>query len=101
MRCGEDAYVDGLFPGFAHRTHSLLLHDTQEFHLHVQRQVRDFIQEQRATFGGLYEALLVRHRAGETSALVAEQLALHQLCGDRAAIDRNERSLAPRTALMN
>src|SRR5262249_27101956 len=45
--------------------------------------------------------LLVGDRAGETAALVAEELALHQLGGDRAAIDRYERSLGAGPGVMD
>ena len=85
----------------ADRTHGFLLDDAQQFDLHVQRQIRDFIEKQRAAFGGLNQSLLVADRAGEAAALVAEQLAFHELGGNRPAIDRHERAVAPRPGLVN
>ena len=100
MGCREDAHVDGLLAGFADRAHRLLLHDAQQLDLHVQRQIGHLVEEQGAALGALHQALLVGHGAGEAAALVAEQLALHQLGGDRAAVDGDERALAARAALV-
>ena len=38
--------------------HGLLLDDAQQLDLHVQRQVRDFVEKQRAAFGGLEQPSL-------------------------------------------
>ena len=67
----------------------------------MQRQVGDFVQEQRAALGGLDQALLVGHRAGEAALLVAEQLAFHQLGRDRAAVHRHERPIAARAGFVD
>ena len=76
----------------ADRAHRLFLDDAQQLHLHVQRQIGDLIEEQRAAFGGLDQPFLVADRAGEAAALVTEELAFHELGGNRAAIDRHERT---------
>ena len=91
----------GISRGLADRPHALLLDDAQQLHLHVQRQVGDFVQEQRAALGGLDQALLVGDRAGEAALLVAEQLAFHQLGGDGAAVHRHERPVAARAGVVN
>src|SRR5262249_27551465 len=78
-----------------------LLHHSKKFHLHVQRQIGDLIQKQGPTLGALDEALLIGHSAGETPTLVAEELALHELGGDRAAVDRYKGPAAPGTALVD
>src|SRR5206468_11420247 len=62
-----------------------------------ERQAPDLVQEPRAAVGELEPALLRLDRAAERAALVAEQLALDQVPGDRGAVDLDERSgRAPR-----
>ncbi len=97
----QDAHVDREFPGLADRPHALFLDDAQQLDLHVQRQVGDLVQEQRAALGGLDQALLVGDRAGEAALLVAEQLAFHQLGRDRAAVHRHERPVAARAGVVD
>ncbi len=101
MRRRQDAHIDGLFAGCADRAQGLLLHDAQQLDLHVQRQIRHLIEKQRAAFGALDEPGLVHHRAGEAAALVAEQLALHKLGRDGAAVHRHERTLVTGAALVD
>ena len=74
----KNPHVDAVLMLLAHRTHGLFLDHAQQLHLHVQRQVGDFIEKQRAAFGGLDQALLVGDRAGEAAALVPEELAFHE-----------------------
>ena len=52
---------------------------------------RDLVEEQRAARGLLDAADLGRDRAGERALLVAEQLGLEELLGQRRAVDRDER----------
>ena len=85
----------------AHRADGLLLDHAQQLDLHVQRQVGDLVEEQRAALGGLEQARLVGDGAGEAALLVAEELALHQLGRNRAAVDRHERPVAPRPGLVD
>ena len=47
------------------------------------------------------QAELVVARVGERAAPVAEQLALDQGVGQRAAVDRDERTIAPRPTVMD
>ena len=101
MRGGNEAHVHGLLGLGPHRTHGALLHRTQQFHLHVQGQVGHFIQKQRAALGGLKQAGLVFHRPGEAAFLVTEELALHQLGGDRTAVDGHEGRAAARAAAVD
>ena len=86
---------------FAHRAHGFFLNDAQQLDLHVQRQIRDFIEKQRAALRGLNEALLVADRAGKAAALMAEEFAFHEFRGNGAAIDRYEGAIAPRAGFMN
>ncbi len=86
---------------FADRAHRLFLNHAQQLDLHMQRQIRDFIQKKRAALGGLNQALLVADRARKTAAFVAKELALHEFGGNCAAIDRYERAIPARAGLMN
>src|SRR6185437_9525828 len=86
---------------FTDRAHGLFLHHSQQLHLHVQRQIPDFVKKQRAALGALHQASFVGHRSGEATALVTEELALHELRGDGTAIYRHERALAARATLVN
>ena len=70
-------------------------------HLRIQRQLADFIQEQRAHVGPLEPALPRFVRAGEAALLVAEQLRVDQLARNRAAIDAQERPAVPVAAIVN
>ena len=58
----------------------------------MQRQghVPDLVEEQRAALGGFHLAQCLLDRAGESTFLVAEELAFQQLLRDSGAVDRNE-----------
>ena len=97
----QHAHVDRCLARVAHRSDGLLLDHAQQLYLHVQRQVRDFVQEKRAALGRVDQSLLVRHGAREAALLVAEQFAFHQLGRDRAAVDRHERPVVPRPRVVD
>ena len=86
MGGGDDAHVgldrrattDG-------RVFALLEH-AQQAGLRLERHVADLVEEQRAALGLLEAALRALLRAGEGALLVAEQLALDQLAGDRGQL---------------
>lgn len=88
-----DAYVDGDLLLAADRAHGLFLDRPEQLDLHGHRQVGDFVEEEGAAAGGLEQALLVFDSASEAAFLVAEELAFHQLGGNRAAVHRDERPL--------
>ena len=71
-----------------------LLKEAQQLDLQRQRDVADLVEEQRAAVGQLDLAVGGLDRAGERALLVAEQLALEQVLGDRRAIDGDELALA-------
>src|SRR5690606_5849182 len=52
-------------------------------------------------FGALHQALLVRDGTREAPALVPEELAFHELGGNRTAVHGDERPFAPRAAFVN
>ena len=69
-----------------------LLEDAQQLRLEVERHVGDLVEEERARRRGLELADAALDGAGEGAALVAEQLALEQLVGNRRAVDGDEGS---------
>ena len=73
------------------RSNSRLLQRAQELDLHLDRDLADLVEEQRAAVGELEAARLGADRAGEGALLVAEQLGLHQRLGDGGAVDLDER----------
>ncbi|SVJ77443.1 Uncharacterized protein conserved in bacteria [Klebsiella pneumoniae] len=75
----------------------LFLEKAQQVGLQLQRQVADLVEEQGAAVGRLDPPDLALVRAGEGALLVAEQLGLDQVLGNRPAVDRDERPVrAPR-----
>jgi hypothetical protein len=70
-----------------------LRHDLEELDLHLGRHLSELVEEQGPAVGDLEEARLVADRAGESAPLVAEQLVLQEVVGDRAAVDVHEELL--------
>ena len=68
-----------------------LLQHAQELRLRRQAHLADLVEEQHAAGGQLDLARLGLLRAGERAALVAEELRLEQLLGQRRAVQRDER----------
>ena len=62
----------------------------QEPDLELDRHLRDLVEKQRAARAALEVADVQLVRAGETAALMTEQLALDELWRDRAAIEREK-----------
>ena len=58
--------------------HLLLLQRSEQFGLQFQRQVADFVQEQRAAVRSLKSSDGLRHRACECASFVTEQFAFEQ-----------------------
>ena len=71
-----------------------LLEHAQELGLERERHVADLVEEEGATGRGLELADAALDGAGERAALVAEELALEQLVGDRGAVEGDERPAA-------
>ena len=72
IRRRHDAHVDPLRPRVADRHDLRLLEKSQQLRLHVERQVADLVEEQRAAGGAANQAGLVGNSAGEAAAPVAE-----------------------------
>ena len=100
MRGGDHPRAAQAGAVLADALEAAVLQDPQQLDLQRQRQVADLVEEERALGGDLEAAEPVAHRAGEGAARVAEHLALEQLAGQRAAVDRHERTVAARRALV-
>src|SRR5256714_2453795 len=91
VRGGDDADVGGAVGGVADAPKLAVLQETEKLRLGRQRQLADFVEEERAAVGGLDEAGAVAVGAGEGAANAAEQLALDERFRQRRAIDGGER----------
>ncbi len=101
MRGADDAHVDGVLRGRADFAHVFFLDRPEQLDLHRERQVGDFVEEQSAGVRGLEKPVAVALGARECAFLVTEELALHQVFGNGAAIDRHEGLVAPRPLAMD
>ncbi len=63
----------------------------KELYLHVEGKLSDLVQKQRPTVGFLEFAQVLAGRAGEGTFLVTKENAFHEICGNGAAIDGDER----------
>src|SRR5690606_29279684 len=91
VRGGYQPYVHLERRAASNRIDLALLHGAQQLDLHVQRQIADLIQKQRAAMSLDELAGMLFGSACERSLFVAEKDRLHQIFRNRAAIDRNER----------
>src|SRR5580700_7090202 len=67
-----------------------LLQQTQQLHLHIQRQIADLVEEGRATVRQFDQALLSFRSARESALGMPEQLTFEQRSHQGAAVDRYE-----------
>jgi hypothetical protein len=68
------------------------LKELEQLGLSFVGQVADLVEEQRAAARGCDLPDVALCRPGVSASLGPEQLALYEVCGDRAAVDRDERS---------
>ena len=73
----------------------------QQLGLRDERQVADFVEEQRAVVGQFQPPRFAVVRAGERALLVAEDFGLEQRVGQRGAVDRLELFAAAAAQLVN
>src|SRR5262245_62799186 len=83
-----DVDLDALRP--ANPPDLALLEHPQELRLHARADLTDLVEKARSAVRRLEEPSLVGQRAGERALDVAEELALEQGLGERAAVDRDE-----------
>ena len=79
----------------------MILERAQQLRLQVERQLANLVEEQRAALGALERARVLGVRAGEGAALVAEELALDQVGGHRAAVEDDERAARARAHVVD
>jgi len=66
-----------------------LMQNAEQLELQQRADVADFVEEQRPAVGGLKQAHLVAHGAGEGPFDMAEELAFQECFGDRRAVEMN------------
>jgi len=102
VRRRDDAGIHRARPASPEARHGALLQGAEELRLHVERKLDDVVEEERASLGHLeLSCVAVRAGAGERPGFVAEELALEQLARDRCAVDRDERTFAPRACAVD
>ena len=97
----DHSRVDADRLGVAHPLKLAFLQNPQELHLQLRRGGVDLVEKDRAGVGGLEPPGAVGDRAGERAADVAEEFALQQALGERAAIDADEGTAASRRKLVD
>ena len=95
---GDNADVDLDRSVAAEPLDALGLDGAQHLGLQRQRHLADLVEEDGAALRHLELADLALRRAGEGAALVAEQLRLEQVLGNRGAVDGHERPVGARAA---
>src|SRR5690554_514600 len=98
---GEDAAIDADLLGGTDGAHLSLLQNAQQFDLHRLAELADFVEENRATRGGLKKSLLVGEGTGEGAFFMPEKLTFDEVFGDSAAVDGQKWKFRARTLLMN
>ena len=73
-----------------------ILEHAQQLHLRLERRVVDLVEEHRAARLRPSAGRRSLHGARERAARVAEELGLHQLVGNRRAVDRHEAAVLRR-----
>ena len=101
MGRADDPDVDRVLGRRPDLADPLLLDRAQQLHLHRERQVADLVEEERPAVRRMKEPFPVGLGAGKRSLAVAEELALHEVLGDRAAVHRHERLVPSRAALVD
>src|SRR5574344_261761 len=96
VRRRDDA--DGKLPGRAgtYGTYFSVLERAQEFRLHRERNVPDFVEENRPAGSFFEKPRAVGERSGECAAHVSEKLAFEKIFGDGAAVHDDEFGLHAR-----
>ncbi len=87
---GEDAHIGAAGHRVADALVLLVLDEAQQLGLQRQREVADLVEEQRAAIGLIDPAQGAFGGSGERAAVVAEQLAFHQVRRQRGAVDGDE-----------
>src|SRR5215472_12920497 len=100
MGRGDDSDIGADWHAAANRCELTFLKHTQEPGLSVDRHVANLVEKQCAALRLLEAPHAACGSPGESTFLVAEQLALDQLAGDRGHIDGNKRAVAALAEIM-
>src|SRR5262249_40390214 len=87
---GEHTNIHFNFALAAEAPHLGILKDAQQLGLRGRGHLADFVKQESAILSELETTGAALHRAGERSALVAEDLALHQSLRNGRAVDGHE-----------
>src|SRR5262245_37231005 len=98
---GNQACVSAKRPSAAQAFELALLKDPQELGLELDRNLADFVEEDRPAVGELESADPLADRTRERSLLVSEQLTLEKARGNRGAIQLDERVVTASAQLMD
>src|SRR5579862_2552280 len=101
VRRGDQAQVDFYGPRAAQPLKLVVLQNTEKLRLQFQRDLSNFVKEQRPTIGQLEPSNLLCDGPGECALFMSKQLALQQSCGNRGAIQCHERMAAALANAMN
>jgi hypothetical protein len=93
MSRGHNPHVDFLRPRASQALKFPLLQDTKKLRLQLERDVANFIQEERALICKLEPADLLCDRTGERSPLMPKQFALEQPGRDGGAVELDKWSV--------
>src|SRR6202034_2287394 len=94
IRSCDETHIHGDRLTRAEPHNLLLLQNTQQLHLQIQRHIANLVEEERAAVGRFEPAGTGLVRSGKRSGLVSEQLRLHQLLAEGPAVDGDEGTLA-------
>ncbi len=100
VRGGEDARGERNRPVRADALERTVLQHAEQLRLARHRELADLVEEHRARARGLEGAGARRDSARERAALVAKELALHEVLGDRSAVDHAQCARRPSAALV-
>jgi hypothetical protein len=90
VRGRNDADVDGLHIAAADADDRPVFEHAEQFDLHVETHVADFVEEERAALGRFEMADAAGMGAGEAALFMPEKFGFDEFAGDRAAVDRGE-----------
>src|SRR6202007_936476 len=101
MGRSHNAHIYFLRPTASQAFEFTLLQGAKQLWLQLERDIADFIQEQRSLMCYLKPANLLRDRAGERSPFMAKQFTFEQPGRNGSTIELNERPSVARTAAVN
>src|SRR5215469_1965161 len=97
MGGGYDAHVDRDVSRLSQWLDFLRFNRPQDFGLSLQAHVSDLVEKNRATVRGPQFTLLPDHCTGERTLFEAKELAFEKAVGNRRAVYRDKRPVAPWT----